>query len=397
MQPLSGMRVLDFTHAVAGPFCTYHLQLLGADVIKVERPGIGDDLRHIAGFAGVENYSSLFVCANSGKRSITLDLKQPQAREICERIARDADVVVENYAPGVMGRLGLGWEQLRKINPKLVYCSLSGFGQTGELRDRTAYDHIIQAMSGIMWANGEPDQPPLRLGIPIADAFSGYQAHAAIVAALLQRTRSGEGQFIDVSMLDAVLVMMSAQVATTSMGGQPPQRLASDGFRAVASSGIFKAKDNYVALGANHPHQFEPLCRALGLPELLTDERFANVAARRINRLALRKILEEVLAKLTASEIERKLSKIRVPVSVVRTLPETLKLEHLKARGSLHQAVVPGQQSTVAVVKSGYTFEHDSPKVQGPVPAIGEHTDAVLREFGYTNAEVSAFHEQKVV
>jgi crotonobetainyl-CoA:carnitine CoA-transferase CaiB-like acyl-CoA transferase len=397
MLPLSGTRVLDLTHAVAGPFCTYHLHLLGADVIKIERPDGGDQLRHTASFPGPPDYSSLFVCVNAGKRSLALDLKQPEARAVCLRIARQADVVVENFAPGVLARLGLGWEDLRRENPRLIYCSISGFGQTGELRDRTAYDHIIQAMSGVMWTTGEPEQPPLRVGIPLADLFSGYQAHAAVLAALLQRAHSGQGQYIDVAMLDALLVLLSAQVTTTSMNGQPPERISSTSLRAEAGSGIFRARDGYVALGANHPHQFEALCRALGRPELIADQRFATVPARRANRLALREVLDEELARWPALELERELARVRVPVSVVRTLPQTLALPGIGQRGSLAAVTVPGLPTPATIVQSGYVFAHDSPQVRGPLPAIGQHSEEILREHGFADSEIASLREARVI
>src|SRR6202008_2751636 len=220
MTGLKGIRVLDFSHALAGPLCTYHLALLGADVIKVERPEVGDDLRHYTEHAGAKDMSAPFVAANAGKRSITLDLKTPEGQEAVRRLALSADVVIENFRPGVPDKLGIGYAALKAINPKLIYCSLTGFGGTGELKEWAAYDHIIQAMSGIMWLNGEPTQGPLKVGLPFADTFSGYVAAFSIMTALFQHQRTGQGQFIDVGMLDATLMLLSQGVATYGMSGK---------------------------------------------------------------------------------------------------------------------------------------------------------------------------------
>jgi crotonobetainyl-CoA:carnitine CoA-transferase CaiB-like acyl-CoA transferase len=382
MTGLKGIRVLDFSHALAGPLCTYHLALLGADVIKVERPEVGDDLRHYTEHAGAKDMSAPFVAANAGKRSITLDLKTPLGQEAVRRLALSADVVIENFRPGVPDKLGIGYEALKAINPKLVYCSLTGFGGTGELKEWAAYDHIIQAMSGIMWLNGEPTQGPLKVGLPFADTFSGYVAAFSIMAALFQRERGGEGQFIDISMLDATLMLLSQGIATYQMSGAAPIRTGNRGYRLVATADTYPTRDGYLSIGANHQHQFVAMCEALGWTDILQDPRFATHRERSANNDALRSILEQHFAQLNADDLEQKLAAAKVPVSKVRSIPEILQHPHVRQRGMFVETTVPGMDQPVQLTGSGFRFGPDLPARTSQVPGIGQHTAEILRELG---------------
>jgi crotonobetainyl-CoA:carnitine CoA-transferase CaiB-like acyl-CoA transferase len=382
MTGLKGIRVLDFSHALAGPLCTYHLALLGADVIKVERPEVGDDLRHYTEHAGAKDMSAPFVAANAGKRSITLDLKSPEGQEAVRRLALSADVVIENFRPGVPDKLGIGYEALKAINPKLIYCSLTGFGGTGELKEWAAYDHIIQAMSGIMWLNGEPTQGPLKVGLPFADTFSGYVAAFSIMAALFQRERGGQGQFIDISMLDATLMLLSQGIATYQMSGVTPIRTGNRGYRLVATADTYPTRDGFLSIGANHQHQFVAMCQALDLGYILQDPRFATHHERTANNDALRAVLERHFADLNAEEAEQKLAAAKVPVSKVRTIPEILDHPHVRQRDMFVETVVPGMEQPVQLTGSGFRFGPDLPARTSRVPGIGEHTAEILRELG---------------
>ena len=382
MTGLKGIRVLDFSHALAGPLCTYHLALLGADVVKVERPGIGDDLRHYTEHAGAKNMSSPFVAANAGKRSITLDLKSDFGREAVKRLAATADVVIENFRPGVPDSLGIGYEAMKAINPAVIYCSLTGFGGTGELREWAAYDHIVQAMSGIMWLNGEPDQGPLKVGLPFADTFSGYVAAFSIMTALFQRERTGQGQFIDIGMLDATLVLLSQGIATYQMSGEPPIRTGNRGYRLVATADTYATNDGYLSIGANHQHQFVAMCNALGWTDILQDPRFADHQARNANNDALRAILEQHFAALSAVDVEQRLAAAKVPVSKVRSIPEIVAHKHVEQRALMVETTVPGLEQPIRLTGSGFRFSEDLPRRQASVPDIGEHTDEILREIG---------------
>jgi crotonobetainyl-CoA:carnitine CoA-transferase CaiB-like acyl-CoA transferase len=382
MTGLKGIRVLDFSHALAGPLCTYHLALLGADVIKVERPEVGDDLRHYTEHAGAKNMSAPFVAANAGKRSIALDLKSEHGMEAVRRLAATSDVIIENFRPGVPQKLGIDFESMKALNPKLIYCSLTGFGGSGELKDWTAYDHIIQAMSGVMWLNGEPDQGPLKVGLPFADTFSGYVAAFALMAALFQRERTGEGQFIDIGMLDATLMLLSQGIASYQMSGAPPIRTGNRGYRLVATADTYQTRDGYLSIGANHQHQFVAMCEALGWNDILADERFADHRARSANNDALRVVLQGHFAMEDAQVLEQKLAAAKVPVAKVRSIPEILQHEHVKQRDLFVEAEVPGVAQPVKLTGSGFRFGPDLPRRHAEVPRIGQHTDAILREIG---------------
>lgn len=382
MTALDGIRVLDFTHALAGPLCTYHLALLGADVIKIERPGFGDDLRHYTAHAGLKDMAAPFVAANAGKRSVALDLKSEEGKEAVRRLVLQSDVVVENFRPGVPRKLGIDFESLRALKPDLIYASITGFGGTGPLKDWTAYDHIVQAMSGIMWLNGEPDQGPLKVGLPFADTFSGYLGAFAIMTALFQRERTGRGQNIDVGMLDATLVLLSQGIATYGIGGEVPIRTGNRGYRMVATADTYQTRDGYLSIGANHQHQFEAMCKVLGQEGLLADPRFASHDARNANNDALHALLVAFFAKEAAADLETKLAAAGVPAAMVRNIPQIMAHDHLAQRDLFVSADIPGMDRPVQLTGSGFRFDNATPKREAHVPTIGEHTEEVLREIG---------------
>lgn len=378
-RPLDGVRVLDLSHALSGPTCTSLLALLGADVIKVERPEIGDDFRHYTEHAGLPGMSIPFAAANAGKRSITLDLKQPAAIKVVHKLAERSDMLVENFRPGVATKLGLDWPSLRAVNPGLVYASISGFGQTGTLRDWTAYDHIVQAMSGIMWMNGNPDEEPMKVGFPIIDTFSGYMAVIGLLSALHRRDQTGEGDYVDVAMLDSAFNLMGAAIPVYFYSGEVRGRTGNRGYRLVATSETYRTADGYISIGANHHHQIEALCQVLHCEWLLEDERFSTHRARVENHDALRTALSDIFREHNGEEVEPRLAARRVPVAFVRNLGQVLSHPHFKERDIFLEAELPGSEEPVKMVGPG--FQLSSGKFStGAVPTLGEHTDAILAE-----------------
>ncbi|MCA1646074.1 MAG: CoA transferase [Chloroflexi bacterium] len=380
MRALDGIRVLDLTHALAGPFCTYELQLLGADVVKIERPGVGDDFRDFARLPGWL-VSPSFIAVNGGKRSITLDVKHPAGQAIVRRIAERADVVVENLRPGAALELGLGWDQLKQVNPKLVYCSISGFGQTGDMSAWPAYDHTIKAMSGIAWSGRDDDIPSQERGFSV-DCFTGYVAFAQILGSLVRRGRSGEGQYLDVAMLDASLVLLAV--------GSVRQLITGDTLSAAQpivhdrpTVAPYRTRDGWLWLSANFQNQFAALCRVIGAPDLLSDPRFADVRSRIVHSAELKAELAKRLVDCSAVELEHRLMDAGCPAALVRTTADVLGMPQLRARDMLVETSVPGSEGPVTLVNAGFVASADGPELQGPIPALGQHTDEVLRELGY--------------
>ncbi|GAA2367898.1 MULTISPECIES: CaiB/BaiF CoA transferase family protein [Streptomyces] len=396
---LDGIRVLDLTNVLAGPFAGYQLALQGADVIKVELPGSGDLARRLGADRALsdELLGASFLAQNGGKRSLTLNLKDPEGRAALLRAVREADVLLENFRPGVLDRLGLGWDTLRAENPGLVYCAISGFGQTGPLRDRPAYDQIIQGLSGMMSVTGTAATAPLRAGFPVADTLGGMAAAYAVTAALVRRGRTGEGAFLDVSMLEAALTSLGWVTSNYLITGQEPVPMGNENFTA-APSGTFRTADGYLNIAANRQEQYATLCRLTGREDLIGDARFAHPADRKTRREELRTELEAALAARPAAEWEEILSAAGVPAARVLSVPEVLELEQLTARDFVHDLPFPdGRDRPLRVLGGPLRVDGEPPAPPARPPLLGEHTDAVLAELGYGAAEIAALRERGAI
>lgn len=396
-QPLQGITVIDATHVMAGPFCTHLLKLLGARIIKIERPVEGDVMRHYDRDPQYSEMAPPFMAFNAGKESITLNLKAPQAVEIIKRLAAKSDVLIENYRPGVMDRLGLGYETLSGINPRLVYCAISGFGQSGPLRDNPAYDHIVQGVCGVMTLTGEPGSAPTKVGFPMIDTFTGYSAAFATMAALLQRAQSGRGQFIDVAMLDSALVLMSSMVVPFLTTGVAPEKVGNRGFNGSPTSDTFEALDMPLTLGANTQKQFEQLCAVLSCEQLVGDARFAAADSRIANADALHAALAPHLRKRPAREWEKLLNTAGVPAGAVRSIPDVLAEPHLDTRNLVLPLAPSSQGHTGYGLGLGFQLQDNNPAQLGAPPILGEHTRPVLSELGYSDADIDALQQARVI
>lgn len=395
---LSGLRVLDLTNVLAGPFCTYQLALLGAEVIKIEVPGSGDLARQLGADPALsaQLMGASFLAQNANKKSLTLDLKHPTGKTLFKKLATEADVVVENFRPGVMERLGLGYEVLAEANEGLVYCAISGFGQRGPMRDAPAYDQIVQGLAGVMSITGDAGTAPLRVGYPVADSIGGITAAFAIAAALLGRAKSGKGRLIDVSMLDSTIATMGWIVSNYLIAGQHPMPMGNDNFTA-APSGAFRTGDGLLNIAANKQEQFEALARAIGRDDLIGDPRFAAREARKRHRAALTAEIEAALAGRSAAEWEQKMNAAGIPAGRVLTVPEALALDQVRERGLVQQLDDAGTLGRpLSLVRAGYRMEGGA-ELSAPPPRLGEHSDEILAGLGCTGAEIAQLRAEKVI
>jgi crotonobetainyl-CoA:carnitine CoA-transferase CaiB-like acyl-CoA transferase len=398
IKPLRGVRILDLTNVLAGPFACHQLAHMGADVIKVEARGTGDLARQLGADLELNkaHMGVSFLAQNPGKRSMTLNLKHPKGREAFLRLVQTADVVVENFRPGVMDRLGVGHDELLKVNPKLVYCAISGFGQDGPLRDLPAYDQIIQGMSGIMSITGAPENAPYRVGYPVADTIGGMTAAFAIAAALADRSRS-EGVFIDVSMLEAVMATMGWAVSNHLIAGREPMPLGNDNVTA-SPSGTFRTGKGLLNIAANKQEQFEAVCQVLGHPEWAQDARFVDRHARLHHREELRALMEQVMASKSADDWWPLFNQAGVPAGPVYTVPQALSHPQVASRGMIGTFEnAPGVGRDIRVVRTGFKLNGETPSVQTPPPQLGEHTAALLAELGYSTQDVDALAQEKAI
>jgi CoA:oxalate CoA-transferase len=382
-QPLAGLRVADFSHVMAGPYATHLLRLLGAEVIKIEAPARGDAMRYYGPDRAYDGMAPSFIAVNAGKKSICLDLKDPADFDVARRIVARCDVLVENFRPGVMTRLGLGFEAVRALRPGIVYCAVSGYGQSGDLRDWPAIDNIVQATSGMMSLGGEPGDPPLRVGFPVVDTLTGQTAAFAILSALLRQARAGgEAEYIDVAMFDATLAFMASAIVPFLVTGKALQRTGQVGFSGQPTSGVFRCQDGrHVSLGVVQQHQFERFAALLDQDAWLRDPRFADPQARLHNADALVAQLDALLAQHPAAHWERTLSAAGLPCGMIREVGEAVSLPHVAERGlrlPLHVPGLPGD-ADVAVLNAGFRLGVDGPGTTAPPPRLDEHRDEILR------------------
>ncbi len=397
MPVLSGIRVLDLTNVLAGPFCTLHLALLGAEVIKVENPSGGDLARKLGNLPEYNQQlrGTSFLAQNANKRSITLNLKEPEGKLILLSLAERADVLVENFRPGVMGRLGLDYEKLTEANPGLIYCAISGFGQTGPDAHKPAYDQIIQGLSGNMDVNGDQQLHPLRTGFPVCDTVGGLNAAFAILAALFHRERTGEGQFIDVAMLDSIMPLMGWVAANLLIGGQDPMPMGNDNFTA-APSGTFSTRDGHINIAANQQAQWEALTEVLGVQELAADPRFQERDERKRNRNALTPLLEAKLKDRPTAEWVELLNARGVPSGDILTLRAALDQPQIRHRGTLETVEVEGI-GPVKLFGLSAQLQKTPGRITSPPPELGEHTEAILAELGYGPEQFDDLRQRGVI
>jgi crotonobetainyl-CoA:carnitine CoA-transferase CaiB-like acyl-CoA transferase len=395
MRPYEGIKIIDITHVLAGPFAAYQMALLGADVIKVEHPTDYDQSRDTGGDRALnkQQMGTGFLTQGSNKRAITLNLKHEKGREILKKLVRDADVLVENYRSGAFRALGLGWDDLSALNPRLIYCSMTAFGQEGPRGVQTAYDQLIQATSGMMAMTGTPEVNPIKTGAPVIDYATGTMCAFAISAALFQRERTGRGQYIDSAMLDVSLMLMGSHITSYLRTGKEPKPKGNQMDR--ASSQLYEAKDAPLMIAAGNRGQHERLFRAVGRPDIAAqsthDER-EELYDKQTEEL------QKIIGQRTADEWEQYLQSSHVPAGRIRRLSESLEDPQLKARNVLHRhEKIEGVEGPVTVPLAAFKFAHGGPSIETPPPRLGQHTDEVLASLDYSKADIAALRAEGAI
>ena len=395
MRPYEGIKIIDITHVLAGPFAAYQLGLLGADVIKVEHPTDYDQSRDSGGDRALnkQKMGTGFLTQASNKRAITLNLKHEKGREILKRLVKDADVLVENWRSGAFPALGLGWNDLSPLNPRLIYCSMTAFGQDGPRGVQTAYDQLIQATSGMMAMTGTPEVNPIKTGAPVIDYATGTMCAFAISSALFQRERTGRGQYIDSAMLDVSLMLMGSHITSYLRTGHEPKPKGNRMDR--ASSQLYEAKDAPLMIAAGNRGQHERLFRAVGRPDIAAqsshDER-EEMYDKQTEEL------QKIIEQRTADEWEQYLQSRHVPAGRVRRLSESLKDPQLASRRVLHRhEKIEGIEGPVTVPLAAFKFAEGGPSIETAPPRLGQHTDEVLASLGYSKAEIAALRAEGAI
>jgi len=395
MKPLEGIRVLDLTRALAGPFCTLMLGDYGADVIKIEIPGAGDDTRHWGPpFVGEE--SAYFLSINRNKRSLTLNFKDPEAIKIFLQLANDADVIVENFTPGVMARFGLDYETVKRVNPKIVYCSISGFGQTGPYQSRPAYDQIMQGISGIMSITGEPDGEPQKVGIAVTDIGAGMWSAFAVMTAIFHREQKGEGQYIDISMMDAQVAWLTYQAATYFANEEPPKRLGAAHPTLVPYQAFMCEDGKYINVAVGSERIWDRFCQGMKMPEMKDNPEYATNGDRVRNRGEIVPTLQKIFLTRPVNDWVQDLQEFNVPCGPINDLADVFSDPQLLHRkmfvemthptlGSIKQTGLPIKFS----VTPGALDRHP--------PLLGEHNGELLKELGYSQNDIQRLTEQEVI
>jgi crotonobetainyl-CoA:carnitine CoA-transferase CaiB-like acyl-CoA transferase len=395
-KPFEGVRILDFTQVFAGPFATFQLALLGADVIKVERKG-GENMRFSPGSKewAERAYAPTWAAVNGNKRNIELDLKDPKAIEIVKRLAKNADIVAENFRPGVMDRLGIGYEVLSEINPGVIYCGLSGFGREGPYKNTPSYDGRIQATSGIMSITGHHDSVPTRAGFAVCDALTGMTAAFAMSAALNQRTLTGKGQLVDVAMLDATMTFLSPTLCEYTIADLKQGRFGNQAISRIPTANLFACKGGHILLAVNNEAQFLKLLACIGREDILDDPRFKDWPSRIEHEPALREVIETAFADADADEWEVRLSKAGAPASRINTIADAVAHPQLEYRDVLQE--IDGPHGRMKLVGSGFKLNHGGGEINRPPALLGEHAEDVLAEAGYSDAEIAGMREAGVI
>ena len=396
MKPLQGKRILDLTNVLAGPFCTYQLANLGAEVLKIETPVKGDLARNLGADPDLNSKGMgiSFLAQNSGKKSITLNLKSKKGKVLFRELISEYDAVVENFRPGVMNRLDLSYESLKKNNSNLIYCAITGFGQDGPLSQNPAYDQIIQGLSGVMTITGDSENNPFRVGYPISDTIGGLTAAMALSAAL---NAPKGGSFIDVSMLEATLVTMGWVISNYLIGGVIPKAQGNENFTS-SPSGSFQAKDGLLNIAANKDEQWELLANHLGRKDLIENPDFSNREMRKKNRLRLKAELETVLTTKLVEEWVEELNKISVPAGPVLSIPEVLSHPQITKRGILTTLEnIPGVEKSIDVLKAAVLFDGDHHQIDSNPPLLGADNTSVYSSLGLGEEEINQLKKEGVI